>query len=113
MVTAMLYFISLGDRARLESIKLANICRIGGLSCELDYKDRGIKGQFKEADKNNARFTCILGDNELDSFTINIKDNQTDEQETISLYDVYPYIINKLNTQALGACATCKEKKEN
>ena len=107
------YFISLGERARLESLKLANICRIGGLTCEMDYKERGIKGQFKEADKNNARFTCILGDNELDSFTINIKDNATDEQETISLYDVYPYIINKLNAQAQGPCAACNVKKEN
>jgi len=105
-----IYFISLGERAQNESLKIANICRLGGLSCEMDFLNRGIKGQFKEADKNNARFTCILGDNELDEFKINIKDNQTDEQETISIYDVYPYVVNKLNKQALGACANCKEK---
>jgi len=106
------YFIALGERAQAECIKQANICRIGGLACDMDYLGRGIKAQFKDADKNNARFTCILGDNELDEFKINIKDNETDEQETISLYDVYPYVINKLNKSALGACASCKDRKE-
>lgn len=105
------YFIGLGERAQAECLKLMNICRIGGLSCEMDYLGRGLKAQFKAADKNNSRFTCILGDNELDDFKINIKDNLTDIQETISIYDVYPYIINKLN-QGTSPCASCKEKKE-
>ncbi len=107
-----IYFISLGKRAAQESIKQANICRIGGLSCEMDFKERGIKAQFKEADKYNARFTCILGDDELNNFKINIKDNLTDEQETISLYDVYPYVINKLN-QVNNPCGSCKLKENN
>lgn len=106
------YFIALGEKAQMECIRQANVCRIGGLSCELDFQGRGIKAQFKEADKNNARFTCILGENELNDFKINIKDNITDEQETISLYEVYPYVINKLNQQSLGACASCKDRKE-
>ncbi len=107
-----IYFIALGSRAQKEALKLMNVCRIGGLSCEMDYLGAGLKSQFKKADKNNARFTCILGDNELDEFKINIKDNQTKLQETISLYDVYPYVINKINQQVLGSCATCKENKE-
>lgn len=106
------YFIALGKKAEHECIKQANILRLGGLSCDMDYLGRGIKAQFKDADKNNARFTCILGDNELENFQINIKDNETDEQETISLYDVYPYVINKLNAKTLGACASCKERKD-
>ena len=106
------YFIALGEKAQAECIKLANICRIGGLACDMDFLSRGIKAQFKAADKNNARFTCILGDNELAEFKINIKDNETDEQETISMYEVYPYVINKLNKSTLGACASCKDRKE-
>jgi len=66
------YFIALGARAEMECLKQMNVCRIGGLSCEMNYLSKGIKAQFKEADKNNARFTLILGDNELDEFKINI-----------------------------------------
>ena len=47
---------------------------------------------------------------ELKEFKINIKDNSNDLQETISIYDVYPYILNKINT--LTSCQGCKEKKE-
>ncbi len=104
------YFIALGSEAQKEALRLMNICRIGGLSCEMDFLGGGLKSQFKKADKNNARFTCILGDNELKEFKINIKDNSNDLQETISIYDVYPYILNKINT--LTSCQGCKEKKE-
>lgn len=107
-----IYFIALGQRAQKEALKLMNICRIGGLACEMDFLGSGLKSQFKKADKNNARFTCILGDNELNEFKINIKDNSNDLQETISLYDVYPYVLNKINQQVLGNCASCKENKE-
>ncbi len=55
----------------------------------------------------NSLFTCILGDNELDEFKINIKDNTTDIQETIGLYEVYNYVLNKLG--ANSKCRSCKE----
>ena len=106
------YFIALGEKAAKETTKIMNVCRIGGLSCDMDYLSGSLKSQFKKADKNNAMFTLILGDNELEEFKINIKDNRTDEQETISLYDVYPYIVNKLNKAALGACAGCDKKEK-
>ena len=105
-----IYFIALGEKAHEECLAIANVCRIGGLSCDLDYLNKSIKGQFKDADKHNALFTCILGDNELEQFKINIKDNTTDEQQTISLYEVYPYVINKI--QSHSACSTCKDRKE-
>ncbi|MGM9969505.1 MAG: histidine--tRNA ligase [Anaeroplasma sp.] len=104
-----IYFIALGKRAQEEALKIMNICRIGGLSCEMDYLGSGIKSQFKKADNNNARFTCILGDNELNEYKINIKDNANDLQETISIYDVYPYVLNKINKPS--ACSNCKEKE--
>ncbi|MCR5349487.1 MAG: histidine--tRNA ligase [Acholeplasmatales bacterium] len=105
------YFIALGDKAREEIVKLMNICRIGGLSCEMDYSGGSLKSQFKKADNNLARFTLILGDNELNEFKINIKDNSNDVQETIGLFDVYPYIVNKLKQESLGACASCNKKE--
>ena len=106
------YFIALGENARNEVPKIMNVCRMGGLVCETDYLDKGLKAQFKAADRLNSLFTCILGDTEIENAQINIKNNVTDEQETIGIYDVYPYIIKHLNKQS--PCASCKEeKKEN
>lgn len=103
------YFIALGDRAKEAVLTQMNVCRMGGLYCDMDYMNRSLKAQFKAADDAGARFTCILGDNELDEFKINIKNNETDVQETISLYEVYPYVLNHLNSKS--ACANCKEKE--
>ncbi len=102
------YFIALGEKAQAEAVKVMNACRIGGLSCEMDYLNGSLKSQFKKADKNNARFTIIFGENELAEMKCNIKDNQTDEQETISLLEVYTYILTKLNKAS--ACSTCPSK---
>ncbi len=104
-----IYFISLGEQAKKACLTQMNVCRLGGLYCDMDYLGRGLKGQFKAADANHAMFTCILGDNELAEFKINIKNNETEEQETISLYEVYPYVLNKINSKS--ACAGCKEKE--
>lgn len=101
------YFIGIGDEARNSIPSLLNVCRMGGLVCEADYQNRGIKGQFKAADKLGAMFTCILGETELENSTINIKNNITDEQETIGLYEVYSYIINHLKQKS--PCTSCKE----
>ncbi len=103
------YFIALGEAAQKACLTQMNVCRLGGLYCDMDFLGRGLKAQFKTADQNKAMFTCILGDNELSEFKINIKNNETDEQETISLYEVYPYVLNKINSRS--ACASCKEKE--
>lgn len=103
------YFIALGQRAQEACMTQMNICRLGGLQCDMDFLGRSLKSQFKAADAAHAKFTCILGDNELEKFKINIKNNETDVQETISLYEVYPYVLNQLNSKS--ACAGCKEKE--
>ncbi|MDE7264299.1 MAG: histidine--tRNA ligase [Anaeroplasmataceae bacterium] len=104
-----IYFIALGQPAQEACMKEMQVCRLGGLYCDMDHLGRSLKAQFKAADLQRAMFTCILGDNELAEQKINIKDNTTDVQETISLFEVYPYVLNKINSRS--ACAGCKEKE--
>ena len=106
-----LYIIALGERARLTTERLLYTMRMGGLVCEADYLNKGIKGQFKQADKLNARFTAILGDEELDNFVINLKNNDTDEQITIPLNDLYSHVIGAIQSKTTSACATCNKKE--
>ena len=107
-----LYIIALGDRARLTTERLLYTVRMGGLVCEADYLNKGIKAQFKQADKYNAKFTAILGDSELDNFVINVKNNETDEQVTIPLNDLYTYVLGSIQAKTQSPCSTCKDKKE-
>ncbi|MDE7106516.1 MAG: histidine--tRNA ligase, partial [Anaeroplasmataceae bacterium] len=88
------YFIALGAAAKKAVLREMQVCRLGGLYCDMDHLGRGLKAQFKAADTTRAMFTCILGDNELAENKINIKDNTTDVQETISLFEIYPYDVS-------------------
>jgi len=106
-----LYLISLGEKARIVGERLLYTLRMGGLTCESDYQSKGIKGQFKQADRHNARFTAILGDDELNNYVINVKNNDTDEQETIPLNDLYAYIIKSIQSKTQSPCATCNKKE--
>ena len=106
-----LYIISIGDKARVTTERLLYTLRMGGLVCEADYLNKGIKGQFKQADKLNARFTAILGDEELNNFVINVKNNETDEQVTIPLNDLYTHVLGSIQAKTNSACASCNKKE--
>ncbi len=108
-VFSHLYIIAMGDKAIKRSTEILNTCRMGGLISEMDYSNKGIKSQFKNADKNNALFTAIIGDNEVESGTINIKNNETDEQETIAIDEIYNYIYSYLlEKSSCHSCGHCK-----
>ena len=106
-----LYLIGLGDKARVVGERLLYTMRLGGLICDADYLNKGLKGQFKQADRMNAKFTAILGDTELENFIINVKNNETDEQETIPMNDLYKHIISYLQSKTASPCATCNKKE--
>lgn len=88
------YVCALGKNAQEYSLKLINELRQNGLKADMDFLGKGLKAQFKQADKNNSLFTLILGDNELENNQINVKNNKTDNQETISLDKIIEYIKN-------------------
>lgn len=104
-----LFIIALGETATKKASSIMNECRMGGLITEMDYSFKSLKAQFKLADKNRSMFTAILGDTELENNVINIKNNQTNEQETININEIYNYIVN--NLKQVSACSSCKEKK--
>ena len=95
-VKSHLFIIAMGDKAISYGSQILNNCRMGGLISEMDYNNKSIKAQFKLADKNNALFTVILGDNEIEQGTANIKNNETNTQETIKISEIYKYIHDYL-----------------
>ena len=101
-----LFIISMGEKAILKGAEILNECRMGGLISEMDYNNKSIKAQFKLADKNNSLFTVILGDNEIENGTANIKNNETNTQETIEIVSIYKYIYDYLLSKS--SCSHCK-----
>lgn len=106
-----IYFIALGQNAKSKVAQMMASIRYSGLICDMDYTSGSLKSQFKKADKNNALFTAILGDEELNNNKINVKNNKTDVQETIDLDQLTDYVIDYIRSTT-HSCSCCKNKEE-
>ncbi|AHV98515.1 histidine--tRNA ligase [Paenibacillus sabinae] len=82
------YLVALGEEAEAEITKQLFILRSQGFSAERDYLGRKMKAQFKSADRMSARFTAILGEEELQRGEIALKSMATGEQRTVKLEDL-------------------------
>ena len=80
-----LYIASMGDRAHLRAASLATALRTAGIKAEFDVVGRGLRAQMKYADKLSAKYSIVLGDNEIDEGVAKLKNMQSGEQKEISL----------------------------
>lgn len=79
------YLVALGEEAQDHSVGLLHKLRMAGISAERDYLDRKIKTQFKAADRMNAKYVAVLGEDELKAGKINVKSMETGDQTEVSL----------------------------
>ncbi|QOY36307.1 histidine--tRNA ligase [Anaerobacillus isosaccharinicus] len=91
------YVISMGDEAKLAATNLTFKLRQAGLSCDQDYLDKKMKAQMKAADRFEATFVAIIGENELEKNTVVVKEMATGEQEEIPVLELTNYLQKKLN----------------
>ena len=54
----------LDDESKTLALKETNYLRENGIRCEIEYKSNSMKSQFKLAERVNARFIVIIGENE-------------------------------------------------
>lgn len=86
-----IYLAALGQRCREKAFLLARSLRQHGFSLEMSYQERSLKSQLKQAGQMGAGFTLILGDEELASNQIILRDMGSSTQETVpieSLFDI-------------------------
>ncbi|WP_044642260.1 histidine--tRNA ligase [Risungbinella massiliensis] len=89
------YLIAMGEKAKEKVVPLLNQLRKMGLLAEMDYLDRKMKAQFKAADRENAKYVAILGDDELARQEIQVKNLATGEQESIAIEQLGSYLTTK------------------
>ncbi len=83
----MLYIASMGERAAREAAAIAQSLRGADFGVEIDTCGRSVKAQMKYAGKLGARYTVVLGDNELDAQVYTLKNMQTGESQQIPADD--------------------------
>ncbi|HFE0975631.1 TPA: histidine--tRNA ligase [Streptococcus agalactiae] len=86
--TIDLYIAVLGSEANLAALDLAQSIRHQGFKVERDYLGRKIKAQFKSADTFNAKVIMTLGNSEVDSREVSLKNNQTRQEVKVSFENI-------------------------
>ncbi|MFA5658065.1 MAG: histidine--tRNA ligase [Oscillospiraceae bacterium] len=84
-----IFIASMGGKALSKAIILTKALRDEGFWAEYDLMDRGLKAQMKYADKIGSEFSIVLGDNELETGKVNLKNMKTGELLEISLGDSF------------------------
>lgn len=80
-----LYIASMGEAAQVKAFELVNALHRCGVAADCDLCARGLKAQMKYADKIRARYTVVLGDNELESSKAELKNMKTGEKKKLSI----------------------------
>lgn len=91
-----IYIVTIGDEAKTKSFKLLKDLRYNHISADSDHLDRSVKAQFKYSDKINAKFTIVIGDDELNNDSATLKNMQTSEQTTVKLSELVEELKNRL-----------------
>ncbi|TXC90056.1 histidine--tRNA ligase [Metabacillus litoralis] len=86
------YIVTMGDQAKDRAVSLLYDMRNAGFKAEKDYEDKKMKAQFKAADRHNAKFVAVLGDDELEKNVIAVKNMDTGEQEEIGIDRLISYL---------------------
>lgn len=82
------YIAVLGSGANGKALELVQAIRYQGFKAERDYLGRKIKVQFKSADTFKAKTVITLGESEVESGQVNVKNNATREEVTVSFEEL-------------------------
>ena len=91
-----IYIIPTSDNEYDFSVSLLNQIRMNGFSADLDYMSRNIKSNFKQADRLNAKYVIIVGEEEIKSNILTIKDNKTKEEYKVEEEKLIEFLDSKI-----------------
>ncbi|MEE1042976.1 MAG: histidine--tRNA ligase, partial [Clostridia bacterium] len=83
-----IYVSNIGEEADLFAQKLVNDLRLQGISAEKDLMSRSLKAQMKYADKIGAKYTVVIGEDEIKKGVVSVKNMLTGEQNETAVSDL-------------------------
>ncbi|WP_017472667.1 histidine--tRNA ligase [Amphibacillus jilinensis] len=90
------YVVSIGEKSELKAVELVHQMRLAGIQVDKDYLSRKMKAQFKTADRQQAKWVVILGDEEILNKEAMVKNMDNGEQTAVKLDQLISYIKERL-----------------
>lgn len=101
--TCDLYIAALGNAAQIKTAEMLSRLRDDGFKAETDICGRGLKAQMKYANKIGAKFSMVLGDNEIMEGMGTIKNMSNGEETSVSLDKISDEFSSIVNAAALNS----------
>ncbi len=95
----LVYIITLGEEADKEGVCLLHALRDNNVFADMDYSERSLKAQMRQANDLNARFCIIIGEDELKKSVVSLRDMASGKQEEVP----ERYLLNRLSSLGLTA----------
>jgi histidyl-tRNA synthetase len=92
--TSDLFIIPLGDESKTSALTIAQQLRSSGLRVEISFGDRALKGSMKAADKSGAAYVIVLGESEISSGTIELKEMSTGKTSSVTLASLQKHLLS-------------------
>ena len=91
-----IYIATIGDAAKTKSFGLIKSLRDNHISTDIDHLGKSLKAQFKYSDKINAKYTIVIGDDELAGDSATLKNMSTSEQTTVKISELVDELKKRL-----------------
>ena len=89
--TTDFYIAPMDDTCKSYSLKVLNMLRMNGFNGDMDYMNRSLKSNFKQAERLNTKYIIIIGNDEIENNMVTIKDNETKESKTVAFDNIVDY----------------------
>lgn len=80
-----LFVIPLGEAAKVQALVIAAQLRLQGKKVEIAFGDRALKGAMKGADKSGSRYVIVLGESEISSGSVELKEMKTGASTSVKI----------------------------
>ena len=90
--TSDLFIIPLGDESKSTALTVAQELQRAGFRVEISFGDRALKGSMKAADKSNAKYVVVLGDSEISSGSVELKQMSTGKTSSVTLTSLQDHL---------------------
>lgn len=102
-----IFLMYVNEEEKKYATYLSQELRMAGFIVDTEYTNRALKGQFKQADRLNAKYIAVLNSEDLNNNEIKIKNNKTKEEEIISLDVLIYYLDEKLSSEIEDDDCSC------
>ena len=93
------YLIPLTNNEKKYTINLSQELRMNGFNVDLDYMNRNLKSNFKQADRLMSKFIIIIGEEETKTNVLTIKNNITKKEYKLKKEDLINYLDENLGEE--------------